>query len=868
MILKDYQQRAIDDLADFLRRLTAGNSIKRAFAEFWLSRDVRAEAYQNTIANVPQVCFKVPTGGGKTFMAAASLRVIFDELPAQNKFVVWLVPSETILAQTYKNLSDAAHPYRRRLEADFGGQVAVYGKEQLLAGENFSPANVAAQLTVAVLSYDSFRTNNKDGRRAYRQNGQLNQFVANFAADEELLPDADESSLVSVIRHYKPVVIVDESHHATTTLSVDMLRNFNPRFILELTATPSTTSNVIAYVPAAKLKSAAMVKLPVIVYNRPGRDDVIADAIIFRKLLERIGRADGVRPIVLFQAETQGKGDRATFDRIKADLIANHAIPAEQIAVKTADINDLRGVDLLAADCPVRYIITINALKEGWDCPFAYVLASLANRTSEIDVEQILGRILRRPFTKNFTDALLNQSYVLTSSADFQATLDKIVTGLNSAGFSRRECRVADDLPPTDFTPPAQGNIFQPPPTVTETAPENFFVDMETQARQFGDAYAIDNGGGNFSQGEFVTPNTAPENFSVDMEAKARQAAADYPIGTDADIRSEEELTKMIVFKMRDRYRDALNLQLPQFHYVEDAGNLFGNDEPRRVNVDWLLKNFTLADKDTVINFDNLRREVASFDVHGDDDFLSRKFLSDAELKNFLEHFDELAPPAQIRQCAEKITTVIDRRRKLPPTQDITAYVRRIVEKFSREQIRDAVINTEAYADRIRDKINAMQTVHAASRFNALIDARKIFAAQSYTLPAEISPPTFNRWSNSLYEAEESVNGWEFQIAAALSKLDNVHWWHRNRERKEFRLNGFINHYPDFIVRMKSGVTLLVEAKGDDRDNSDSRHKLTLGKIWEAKSGADKFGYFMVFDKNPIDGALRLDEFISRVGQL
>ena len=836
MILKDYQQRAIDDLAEFLRRLKSSRSIGRAFAEFWLSRDVRAEAYQNTIANVPQVCFKVPTGGGKTFMAAASLRVIFDELPAQNKFVVWLVPSETILAQTYKNLCDAAHPYRRRLEADFGGQVAVYGKEQLLAGENFSPAEVAAQLTVAVLSYDSFRTSNKDGRRAYRQNGQLNQFVAHFAADEKLLPDADESSLVSVIRHYKPVVIVDESHHAATTLSVDMLRNFNPRFILELTATPRTTSNVIAYVPAAKLKSAAMVKLPVIVYNRHSRDDVIADAITFRELLERVGRTEGVRPIVLFQAETQGKGDRATFDRIKAELITSHDIPAEQIAVKTADINDLRGVDLLAADCPVRYIITINALKEGWDCPFAYVLASLANRTSEIDVEQILGRILRRPFTKNFSDALLNQSYVFTSSADFQATLDKIVTGLNSAGFSRRECRVADDLPTTDFTPPAQGNIFQPPPTVTETA---------------------------------FTPNTASENFSVDMEAQARQFGDAYATDiSDGDIRSEEELTKMTVFKMRDRYRDALNLQLPQFHYVEDAGNLFGNDEPRRVNVDWLLKNFTLADKDTVINFDNLRREVASFDVHGDDDFLSRKFLSDAELKIFLEHFDELAPPAQINQCAEKITTVIDRRRKLPPTQDITAYVKRIVENFSREQIRDAVINTEAYADRIRDKINAMQTVHAASRFNALIDARKIFAASSYTLPAEISPPTFNRWSNSLYEAEESVNGWEFQIAAALSKLDNVHWWHRNRAQKEFCLNGFINHYPDFIVRMKSGVTLLVEAKGDDRDNSDSRHKLTLGKIWEAKSGADKFGYFMVFDKNPIDGALRLDEFISRVGQL
>ena len=141
MILKDYQAAAIENLSDFLRRLNEVKSLKRAFAEFWAARDVTANPpYQSTLPRVPQVCFKVPTGGGKTFMAAASLKVIFDALPAmQSKVVVWLVPSETILTQTYKNLSDAAHPYRRRLNADFNGQVAVYGKAQLLAGENFSP---------------------------------------------------------------------------------------------------------------------------------------------------------------------------------------------------------------------------------------------------------------------------------------------------------------------------------------------------------------------------------------------------------------------------------------------------------------------------------------------------------------------------------------------------------------------------------------------------------------------------------------------------------------------------------------------------------------------------------------------------------
>ena len=198
-------------------------------------------------------------------MATSSLKVIFDALPAtQTKVVVWLVPSDTILTQTYKNLSDSNHPYHRSLDADFSSQIAVYTKEQLLAAENFSPAEVNEQLSILVLSYDSFRTSNKEGRKAYQQNGQLNQFVSHFHDGEEILSGADESSLIQVIRHYRPVIIVDESHHATTNLSIEMLQNFNPSFILELTATPKDTSNVIAYVPAAKLKDNGMVKLPLI----------------------------------------------------------------------------------------------------------------------------------------------------------------------------------------------------------------------------------------------------------------------------------------------------------------------------------------------------------------------------------------------------------------------------------------------------------------------------------------------------------------------------------------------------------------------------------------------------------------------------
>lgn len=98
----------------------------------------------------------------------------------------------------------------------------------------------------------------------------------------------------------------------------------------------------------------------------------------------------------------------------------------------------------MSRDCRIRYIITVNALKEGWDCPFAYILATVANRNSTVDVEQILGRVLRLPYTKASKEKELNLSYAITSSTDFYGTLDKVVKGLNNAGFSKKDYMVKD----------------------------------------------------------------------------------------------------------------------------------------------------------------------------------------------------------------------------------------------------------------------------------------------------------------------------------------------------------------------------------------------------------------------------------------
>ena len=209
----------------------------------------------------------------------------------------------------------------------------------------------------------------------YRENSSLVAF--NASGDE----GADEASLVAAIRAQKPIVVVDESHNATTELSVDMIRVLSPRFVLELTATPHPDSNIVSIAEPAALKREEMVKLPVIVLQRarrpgPRRDGHRHEA---QARVAGQGRAQLRRPIHQAHRPLPGRAEkprrRDDLRRVKEKLLS-FGIPEAQVKIKTAEVDELEGLDLMSESCPVRYVITVNALKEGWDCPFAYVLAS------------------------------------------------------------------------------------------------------------------------------------------------------------------------------------------------------------------------------------------------------------------------------------------------------------------------------------------------------------------------------------------------------------------------------------------------------------------------------------------------------------
>ncbi len=889
MELKTYQKTVLNDLYRFLALLTEKQSIRQAYNSLWEEKGVQIgemgiPPYHMILHGVPHVCFKVPTGGGKTFLAASSIKPIFDAMPhIHPTAVVWLVPSDAILNQTVAALQNVEHPYRRRINADFPGNVEVYTKEQLLNGQKFNPASVDEQLSILVLSYDSFRTNKKEGRKAYQENGYLVSFKDYKTEQSLLLAGTDETALIQVIRKLNPVIIVDESHHATSKLSIEMLENFNPSFVLDLTATPKEGSNIISFVDAKQLKGEAMIKLPVIVYNRRTQDDVFISAISLRQKLENEAKKEEtqtgkyIRPIVLFQAEAKNQQDSTTYEKVKKALL-EIGVPEEQIAIKTADRDDLKNQNLLAKDCKVRYIITVNALKEGWDCSFAYILATVANRSSVVDVEQILGRILRMPDAKANKSTVMNLSYVITSSSNFFATCEKVVEGLNAAGFSSKDYRIPEEIENDSGISDASSR--------TQMHIENYEESKESVSEREDITVNTD-----FLKGQLfniLQDRSGEEIYHLEeldvktlhMVREAEIQNAVYLEGLNHNESKalegipDEVKVKMKTYSIKNEFADeAMQLIIPQF-VVETQPTLFSDHEIILLEKENLYKGFTLKDKDIRIDFNVIDVEMARVDVEDSADGIPKAFqIKGYDNIHMKEWFDAQPSEKKRRLCKDMICKRISRNNAINDNE-LDEYVGRIMDNMTEDQLTDLEQSYYPYMSAIEKKVNRLLDEYAASQFDKLLEQEHITCEPMYHLEKSIAPvKTISSIPKSLYVEEEQFdNEYEKKVVWELSALENIKWWHRNIARKGFAINGAINAYPDLIVMTKSGKILLIETKGDQLKNDESKIKSETGAKWAAKASMTGrlYKYYMVFQtKNPdYEGAYSHERFMDIVREL
>ena len=874
MELKPYQQQVISDLETFLEHLEFAHSPAKAyreyckdkFGEYNLNLDGSSSGmrpYKDNIPGAIHIAVKVPTAGGKTFIAVNALHSINKYFNQGNpKAVVWLVPWSNLLQQTVKNLSSPDHPYRAKLNSLFGNRVEVYEKDQLLQGANFNPSSATEQLNIFVFNFSSLRINSrkKDDRKVYQENGQLESF-RDLIDPELILEDTDETALINIIRSLNPVVIVDESHNAESKLSVEMLSNLNPSLVLDLTATPKSNSNIISFVNALALKKENMVKLPVVVYNHHKKEEVISSALQLQRKLELLAIEEEkitgkyIRPIVLFQAQSNIKGkDNTTFEKIKEKLISLK-IPEEQVKIKVSGKDELEGVNLMAKDCPVRYIITINALKEGWDCPNAYILASLADKSSAVDVEQILGRILRQPYVTKHQSPLLNLAFVLTASAKFNETLENVVNGLQDAGFSKDDY-YAEEAPEEEMTPDEvlQADLFD---TKEDKQPKSD-DDFDVKAIEFNPEENLNSEDLTFTNSIVDNITQKAEKEGKNYEAKVENIDIDNTTNFFGAVNNKQPKR----FSIDSRYKSIVEeLKLPQFFRSVNKEEIHDNilfeeltEYDRFLNKNNLLDGFNLANQNSQIDFDAVAADIYTVDY---DQYKKEATVNHIKERTKKVLLDNILSKPKEKQIAEVSAHIVARLGDMTPIseQDLKKYVSRVFDNFSTDQIRDIIDNPFNYVQKIKQKINQLTQKYAKERFQVLLDANEIKVKEHFEFPQHIIP--FNPSTSitkSLYDREDSMNNYEQEMIMEISGLDNVVFWHRNLSRgKGFFINGFeSNHYPDFIIYTQRGNIVVIETKGDDRDNDDSRDKNRLGKTWAEKSG-ENYKYFMVFQSKRVE---------------
>lgn len=441
--------------------------------------------------SVPNVVFKVPTGGGKTFLAVSALSRIFGRYLGKNAgFVLWIVPNEAIYTQTLKQLKDRQHPYRQMLDHVGAGRVRIMEKK-----DRMDARDVGSNICVMLLMLQAANRQTKESLKMFRDRGDVHGFFPSEGDQEahsivrqqtQNLDICDvangafvtwpmiKDSLGNALRLIRPVVVMDEGHKAISDLAFSTLYGFNPSFVLELTATPKDVAprtgrkprpgrnaNVLVDVLGVELDQEGMIKMPLNLDPRHGTDwkSTLSAALDKLNVLQREAKflyADNgryIRPILLVQVERTGR-DQRDGGHIHAldakEWLLSAGLDEAEIAIKTADTNELNAPenqDLLSQTNRVRVIITKQALQEGWDCPFAYVLCSLAASSNLTGMTQLIGRILRQPHAEKTGINALDECYVITHHADTATVVQSIKQGLENDGLGDlvREIKTVDN---------------------------------------------------------------------------------------------------------------------------------------------------------------------------------------------------------------------------------------------------------------------------------------------------------------------------------------------------------------------------------------------------------------------------------------
>jgi type III restriction enzyme len=840
--LKVYQERCLEVLHEYFGRSTEVGA-KRAFNE----RDDLLAKYHEVaqLPDLPYICVRVPTGGGKTVLAAHAVGVATRTYLMTDRCVVlWLAPTNAIVEQTLKALRDRTHPYRQALDRDSGGHVEVLSLSEALY---LTRAVLDGATTVIVSTLAAMRVEDTDGRRVYESNGALEHHFTGLTSLQQARLEQSNGlvsfSLANVLRLRCPIVVMDEAHNARTSLSFDTLKRIGPACIIEFTATPdqqNNPSNVLYAVSAAELKAEQMIKLPIRMISRAQWKEAVSEAITRQGQLEEIAKQEEkssgeyVRPIVLFHAQPRREGhETVTVEVLKNSLLEDFKIPPEQVAEGTSQKWEIPE-NLLTRNSAVRFILTVAALREGWDCPYAYILCSVSNLSSRGAVEQILGRVLRLPHARTKLHPELNVAYAYATSDQFVEAARSLEEALVDSGFTKFEAHASiepetqlpfsqtgahlfgvpvseaitvapslDDLPDTlskaiKVEPPTPGNlnfqlIYSGPPITREQ--ERMLKATLTQEE---DKKAVE--------------RLARKSWGLPIHPAAMGEAMSVPW---LAVRVGEQLE---IFE--DQFRDA------QWN-IADC-------DPSLTEAEFSVKG--PSGKEAQVDI-NARGEVRI------------QFLQ--ELREQLS-FNDLRGPKTESELADWLDRAIEHPDIIQVQSSI--FLRRMIDDLI---VKRGIQLVEVLGSRFRLRDIAARKIDQ-HRTKFLTESYQRVLLPEARTPLVVSPdccfrypkdnyPANRTYQGSVtfpkhyYERPADMNNEESACAALIDSLDEVKYWVRNLERRAdcaFWLQTSTDKfYPDFVALLKDGRHFVVEYKREDMmTTEDTKEKKAIGELWEARS--------------------------------
>jgi type III restriction enzyme len=790
MRLKHYQEKVLKELKEYLSALADAKKEFEEIAELkpHLAKHINfpKEAWEKSTGRLvyssktngldeplPDIYFKVPTGGGKTLVACHAIDNIQKTyLNKQTGLILWIVPSTQIYRQTISALKNREHPYRQVLDISSGGRTLIKEKTEI-----FNRLDVEENLVVLMLMLPSANRQNKETLKVFRDQGGFTDFFPredDFEGHKklkELIPNLDcfttemevfgtqiKTSLGNTLKVLRPLVVIDEGHRAYGELARNTVRNFNPSFILELSATPPPNSNELVKITGRELHEEEMIKLDIHLTNKTSLDwqDTLLASFEKRNDLEKKAKeyegntGEYIRPICLIQVERTGKDQKDKkfihAEDAKEYLIKKCNVPESHIAIKSSEKDDIEGIDLFANDCEIRYIITKQALQEGWDCSFAYVLTVLTNPSSATGITQLVGRILRQPFARKTKIKDLDECYVYTFRQNAKSLVSDIKKGLEDEGLGDIAGRIVSDDTGTD-TGGLKDRVMQ----------------YRSGFKKF--------------EGKIYLPK-----FVIQEKESWRD------MNFEIDILSEIDWESINIAEIK-------NLSLQNKRNKEQEIALGLSDEEKE-----LLKETGREEKTGTLEIDEvfLTRQITEIIPNPWHCFQ----IGEKAIKLLLKKYEREIVAANFVFIIEELKKILEKERN------------RLSEQVFRKMVADKKLCFFLITDKggfeLPSRIKVKSNKQLVRNDNTLIQ-KSLFD----------------------YVPEENINDLEKSVAIYLDEQEKLLWWYRNMSRQDYHIQGWKRNkiYPDFLAADKQeekddyGTVYVLETKGIHLKNEDTKYK-------------------------------------------